>query len=65
MSAITGNAIAHFQLAVWKSALRLEKVGMKRRGQSVRKIVQEHFNMPKATCDQLINRIDEELNKCA
>lgn len=63
MTAITGNAIAHFQLAVWKSALRLEKIGMKRRGQSVRKIAQAYFNMPKATCDQLIDRIEQEMNK--
>lgn len=63
MTAITGNAIPLFQLAVWKSALRLEKLGMKRRGQSVRKIAQAHFNMPKATCDQLIAQIEQELTK--
>lgn len=63
MTAITGSAIAHFQLAVWRSALRLEKIGMKRRGQSVRKIAQAHFNMPKATCDQLIDRINKELEQ--
>lgn len=63
MTTITGNAIAHFQLAIWRGALRLEKVGMKRRGQSVRKIAQAHFNMPKATCDQLIDRINKELGQ--
>ena len=63
MTTITGNAISHFQLAVWRSALRLEKVGMKRRGQSVRKIVQARFNMPKATYDQLIDRINKELGQ--
>ena len=65
MNTVTGNAINVFQLAVWRGALRLEKVGMKRRGKSVRKIAQAHFNMPKATCDQLIDRINEELSKCA
>lgn len=63
MSTLTGNAINMFQLAVWRGALRLEKVGMKRRGKSVRKIAQDHFNMPKATCDQLIDRINKELSK--
>ena len=63
MTTITGDAIHHFQLAAWKSALRLEKAGMKRRGQSVRKIAQAHFNMPKATCDQLIDRINKELGQ--
>lgn len=63
MTTINVNDISSFQLLVWKSGLKLEKLGMTRRGPSVKKITQAHFNMPKATCDQLIDRINQELSK--
>jgi hypothetical protein len=63
MTIITGDAISHLQLAVWRGCLRLEKAGLKRRGRAAKKIVQDHFNMPKATYDQLIARVEQEMNK--
>ena len=59
----TSEDIHMAQLITWRGALRLEKLGMKRHGVSVRRIAQSYFGMPKATCDQLIDRVNEELSK--
>jgi hypothetical protein len=51
------------QLIVWKSAIKLEKLGMKRRGRLVLSIAKEHFGMPKrATHDEVIARIQKEID---
>lgn len=49
MTTITGNQINLFQLLVWKGALRLEILGMTRRGRSACNIVKDHFDIPKET----------------
>lgn len=50
------------QLTVWKGAIKLEKLGMKRRGPSVMALARRHFNMsPRSTHDQVLARICEEL----
>jgi hypothetical protein len=48
---------------VWRSAIKLEKVGMKRRGRSVLSIAKEHFGMPKRTTHaEVIARIQKEID---
>lgn len=43
MTIITGLDIPLFQLLVWKGALKLEILGMKRRGRSVYSIVKQQL----------------------
>jgi hypothetical protein len=60
---ITEDSIAIYQLMVWKSAIKLEKLGMKRRGRSALSIAKEHFGMPKRTTyDEVIARIQKEID---
>jgi hypothetical protein len=60
---ITGSNIAIYQLMVWKGAIKLEKLGMKRCGRSVLSIAKEHFGMPKRTThDEVIARIQKEID---
>jgi hypothetical protein len=42
---LTGDAITNYRLKVLASALRLECMGMKRRGPSVYSIVKSEFNL--------------------
>lgn len=63
MTTITGNQIPRFQLAVWRGAIKLEKVGMKRRGPSCKSIACQHFGMKKSsTHDEVLERIQQELD---
>lgn len=60
---ITGSNITIYQLVVWKGAIKLEKLGMKRHGPSVMSIAKKHFNLPMRTShDEVIARIQEEIN---
>lgn len=63
MTSITGTAIPRFQLVVWRSAIKLEQLGMARKGKSCLSIVKEHFNLLKNTpTDLVLTRIEQELS---
>ena len=58
----TPEKIARFQLVVWRGAVKLEKLGMKRRGKSCVSIVRQHFGMKKtASFDEVLERLNREL----
>lgn len=61
MSAVlTGTQIARFQLVALRGAVKLEKLGMKRRGKSATMIARQMFNLPVGTSrDVLIERLTE------
>lgn len=55
---IEGAAIDRFQLVVLRSAVKLEKLGMKRRGTSATAIAKARFGLKRnATHDDVIARI--------
>ena len=58
----TGNDIERFRVRAWRSALKLEILGMTRRGQSVYSIVKNRFGFTgnkKKVLEQLNNYIKE------
>ena len=58
----TGNDIERFRVRAWRSALKLEILGMTRRGQSVYSIVKDRFGFTgnkKKVLEQLNNYIKE------
>lgn len=62
MSAIQGDAIVRFQLVAQRSAVRLEKLGMTRRGRSVTAMLKEKYGMKRnATHDAVIDRITKDI----
>jgi hypothetical protein len=58
---ITGPSIAVYRLIVLRSALRLEKLGMKRRGRSALAIVKEEFGL-KGNRDSVYEQFDRIVN---
>ena len=46
---INGETIPAYTIATWKAALKLEALGMKRRGQSVNTIACSYLGLPKGT----------------
>lgn len=64
MTAMTGLAIARFQLVVLKGAVKLESKGMKRRGRSATTIVRQMFNEPASTSrDVLIQKLEAAIQE--
>ena len=64
MGTITGEAIPRFQLIVQRSAIKLEKLGMKHSGGNVTPWLKKHFGLPRsATHDDVIARINQELGE--
>lgn len=60
---ITGSNIPIYQLMVWRGAIKLEKLGMKRHGPSALAIAKKHFNLPmRTTYDEVIARIQKEID---
>lgn len=49
MTILTGSNIDRFQLVVWKHAIKLEMLGMHRRGRSCLSIVKDAFGLKKST----------------
>lgn len=49
MTTITGSNIALYQLITWKHAIKLEMLGMHRRGRSCLSIVKDAFGLKKST----------------
>lgn len=64
MTTITGGAIPRFRLVALKAGIRLEMVGMKRRGDSCRKIVLREFNLSKKTTnEELLEILDRRIRE--
>lgn len=63
MSTITNPKPTLIQLTVWKGAIKLEKLGMKRHGPSALAIAKKHFSLPMRTShDEVIARIQKEID---
>lgn len=64
MTTITGSQIDRFQLVALRGAVKLEKLGMKRRGQSAAMIAKNQFDLPKSTkYDDVIARITKAIEE--
>jgi hypothetical protein len=60
----TPNKIEYFNLSRAKSAIKLESVGLKSRGGSVRKMYAIHFGLkPSASHEIVIQKIQEKMNE--
>ena len=57
MSTITGSNIDRFQLVVWKNAIKLEMLGMRRHGRSCLSIVKDAFGLKKSTPADIVLEI--------
>lgn len=61
---LTAKGIDYAQLATLKGAVKLEKLGMTRRGRSAKAIACELIGMPKrSTHDQVITALEKEMHK--
>ena len=63
MTTITGANIGRARLCVLKAAVKLEKLGMKRRGPSAKGIVIAELGLPKRSSHDEVVRAIEELLK--
>lgn len=64
MNSITGSNINHFQLLTQRHAVKLERLGLKRKGPSITSMMKKKYGLPVTTSyEVLLAEIDKELGE--